>query len=300
MQRIAIIVNMANTGNAPEALPKIMEAVRNAGLSVLYTGAVNPPRGSTVLPAATREAVGELAAGGVEAFVSLGGDGTMLKVAQLLGCHDIPLLGINCGTLGYLTGATTPAEIQEVLRQLANGTCKEERRTMLASHLTAGGAGTEALPDALNEVVMSRNSGRLVWIEMLLDGEAVATYACDGMIVATPTGSTAYALSLGGPIVMPQTPALVVCPIGPHTLSSRPLVVPDTAEVTLRVVRARTPLMISVDGNDLPFDENHELRIRKRPQPLRILFRHDTSAAAVLREKLGWEQRIVSQGPHLP
>ena len=290
MKRIAILSHP----NHAHAIPGISEMAAAAGLEVVRASTLESS-GSILAPVSanlgSKDAPATL--NNAEAVVVLGGDGTMLRAAQGLGECDLPLMGFNFGTLGYLTSAADAAGFKTALRELANQTHREETRVMLASRLQRG-AGPDAretrLPDALNDVVLTRHTGRLAWLECLLDGECVATYACDGLIVATPTGSTAYALSAGGPIVMPQTPALVVCPIGPHTLSSRPLVVHDTARVTLRVARARGPLVVSVDGNDIPVEPGDEVLVAKRERPLRILFCSTHNPAQTLREKLGWNR----------
>jgi len=284
MKRIAILSHP----NHAHALHGIAAMAEKAGLEVAHAftlesnGSILQSSGSILLPS-------DLIKSNTEAAIILGGDGTMLRAAQWLGGCDLPLMGFNFGTLGYLACAADAAGFQAALRELADRAHREETRVMLASRLQQGARETR-LPDALNDVVLMRHTGRLAWLECLLDGERVATYACDGLIVATPTGSTAYALSAGGPIVMPQTPALVVCPIGPHTLSSRPLVVHDTARVTLRVARARGPLVVSVDGNDTPVEPGDEVVVAKRARPLRILFCSTRNPAQTLREKLGWNR----------
>jgi len=281
MKRIAILGHPSHAS----AIPAISEMAVDAGLEVVHASTLDGQIGGDVpTPANLQNA---------EAALVLGGDGTMLRAAQWLGGRDLPLMGFNFGTLGYLACAADAAGFQTALRELATQSHCEEKRVMLAPRLQQGAnpqARGTRLPDALNDVVLMRHTGRLAWLECLLDGERVATYACDGLIVATPTGSTAYALSAGGPIVMPQTPALVVCPIGPHTLSSRPLVVPDTARVTLRVARARGPLVVSVDGNDIPVEPGDEVVVAKRERPLRILFCSAHNPAQTLREKLGWNR----------
>jgi len=282
MKRIAILANPLHAA----ALRDISALASAAGLEVVCAATLDGVRDTQT------HGLGKPCSG-AEAALVLGGDGTMLRAAQWLAGHDLPLMGFNFGTLGYLTGASGVAEFKAALAELAANAHREERRVMLSARLRPSNNNAAApretiLPDALNDVVLTRHTGRLVWLECLLDGEHVATYACDGLIVATPTGSTAYALSAGGPIVMPQTPALVICPIGPHTLSSRPLVVQDTAAITLRVTRARSPLVVSVDGNDTPVPPGDEVVIAKRPHPLRILFRSSHNPAKAFRDKLGW------------
>ncbi len=298
MQRIGIIANTYNASIAGRAIRSIAEMARAAGLEIVHTSTLHA-LAENHFPETTAQTPAELVARGAEAVLVLGGDGTMLNVAQRMRECDLPLMGFNIGTLGYLTSAATECDFKSALHELAANLYREEQRVMLTTCLRTKN-GRQALPDALNEVVLTRRTGRLVWLECLLNNEPVATYACDGLIVATPTGSTAYALSAGGPIMMPQTPALIICPIGPHTLSSRPLVVQDTARITLRVARARGPLVVAIDGNDIPISETDELEITKNARPLRILFCGSHNPAKIFREKLGWSQTLVTQGPHAP
>ena len=147
--------------------------------------------------------------------------------------------------------------------------------------------------DALNDLVVSRGaSGRAVRLELSLGGVFVTTYICDGIIVSSPTGSTAYALSAGGPIVMPDTAALVVAVICPHTLSSRPLVVPDSTMVALRVAKTSAPLVASVDGqDDFTLEQGDRVEVRRSPRDVPVIHLPDYDGYSVLDRKLGWGGR---------
>ncbi len=200
---------------------------------------------------------------GTELVVSVGGDGTMLRAADEAARHGVPVLGVNVGQLGYLT-EVTPDHWQEALEQWEAGRSRVVERMLLAVRVTcaegaaeapAGDDAPEPLDDgtylALNEVVVEKTpTGRMVRIGVVLDGEPFTTYAADGMIVGTPTGSTAYALSARGPIVDPTHRALVLAPVAPHSLFDRALVLSPATEVRL-VVEGDRPATVSIDGRSV-------------------------------------------------
>jgi NAD+ kinase len=184
----------------------------------------------------------------------LGGDGTLLGIARMIGAREIPIVGINLGGLGFLTEIGV-SEAKSVLGRVIEGHYNVDRRITLEAQIrSANGArdGRRREPlRALNDVVLSRGPlGRMVLLEVLAQGEPFCTYRCDGLIVATPTGSTAYALSTGGPIVFPTVNALVLAPICPHTLSNRPVVLPDSVEIEIRVRAADHDAILTVDGQE--------------------------------------------------
>jgi NAD+ kinase len=184
--------------------------------------------------------------------VALGGDGTVLRAAHMLAGADVPVLGVNLGRLGFLCGTGDLDPLAAVLAAAA-GAGREERRATLSVAVTMGGreSGTH---EALNEVFVGRGTGvRAVDIEVAVDGEPLARWVCDGIVVATPTGSTAYALSAGGPLVAPELRALLVVPVGPHTLLARPLVLGEKSVVSLTLPDpARADACVLVDGDLLP------------------------------------------------
>jgi NAD+ kinase len=210
-------------------------------------------RGHRVLvPEADAGATGMEAWGGrageVEVAVSFGGDGTMLRAVDLLAVHDVPVLGVNVGHLGYLT-EVEPAHLEEALERVLAGDYAIEERMMLAVTVERGGVTTEEL--ALNEAVVEKlSAGHTVRLAVDVNGRFFTTYAADGMIVATPTGSTAYSLSARGPIVSPRHRALLVTPVAPHMLFDRTLVLDPTESVRLTVLASRSA-WLSVDGRDL-------------------------------------------------
>ncbi len=182
-------------------------------------------------------------------LMTFGGDGTLLRGARMLGRNEVPLLGINLGRVGFLT-ATTANHLESVLDAVVRGDYQVEQRRKLDSWIVdAEGARREG-ELAVNDVVVHKTGNtRIIRIRLFVDGDEVGQYTLDGMIVATPAGSTAYTLSAGGPVLVPEVDALVVTAICPHTLSVRPLVVPGSSQVTLQVEPTRaTEIFVSYDG----------------------------------------------------
>ncbi len=236
----------------------------------------------------------------VSAVAVLGGDGTLLRAVHRLQAldADLPAMGLNIGSLGYLTGADEE-HFREALEALATGTCEISARQMLSCRVCPGGdSGTCTLPrSALNDIVLSRASGRMVRIGLALDGQPVTTYACDGLIVATPTGSTAYSLSAGGPLVMPGTAATSITVICPHTLSSRPLVISDSTAISLCVATAEAPLLLAIDGEECAkIGPGDIVEITRAVRPARIAFLPGYSSYRVLSRKLGWGGAVSLNG----
>ena len=183
----------------------------------------------------------------LDVILSLGGDGTLLRAARI-GCQrHIPVLGLNLGRLGFLAGAG-PEQAEEALRRLVRGHFTVEKRLALTARI--GDDGPQAL--AVNDVVIHKGGvARVIRLSVAVDGEQVGTYSADGIIIATPTGSTAYSLSAGGPIVVPTVDAIVITAISPHTLAVRPLVVSSSATIAIRVldpVPDPDELLVSIDG----------------------------------------------------
>ncbi len=216
-----------------------------------------PADGHTVSVAATDGAACDLdvqqgSAADADLVVALGGDGTVLRAAHQLAGADVPVLGVNLGRLGFLCG-TGDADPLAAVREAAAGGGREERRATLSVAVTLGGrdSGTH---EALNEVFIGRGAGaRAVELDVAVNGEHLGRWVCDGLVVATPTGSTAYALSAGGPFVSPGMRAVIVVPVGPHSLCTRPFVLDETTKVTVTLPDpARADACVIVDGDMLP------------------------------------------------
>lgn len=222
-------------------------------------------------------------------LVVLGGDGTLLAVARALGERAVPILGINLGTLGFLAEVSVD-EMESALSGALAGTMRVERRLRVCvEHVRDERTRGRWL--ALNDAVVTSRVARLIEIEARADGRLVSTYHADGLIVSTPTGSTAYSLSAGGPILLPGLDALVLAPICPHTLTQRPLVIPDSLVLEI-TVRAGAPARLTIDGQEgVEIGEADTVRIRRSEHAVLLLVPPQRSRFDVLRAKLRWGER---------
>jgi NAD+ kinase len=223
-------------------------------------------------------------------LVALGGDGTLIHAAGLLRGREVPILGVNLGTLGFLTEVARD-NVLPMLEQALAGSLPVSRRLML--EVEVRNDGNRLLSGlCLNDVVVSKNAlSRLARLEAFVDGQLAAVYEADGLIVATPTGSTAYSLSAGGPIVYPTLEAVLLTPICPHTLTQRPLVLP--AALPLRV-RLASPgeMFVTLDGAvGRALREGDEVAVQRAPNRLLLLRNPQVDPFSILREKLSWGQR---------
>ena len=227
----------------------------------------------------------------VDVLLSLGGDGTVLQSVRALDGSDAPILGINLGNLGFLTSVPDTQAVA-ALRAIASGAYELSDCPLLDARLFRGPRRKPvARARALNDVVMGwGTSPRATMIEVEVDRQPVASFVCDGLIVATPVGSTGHALSAGGPILHRETAALVIEPICPHTLSNRPIVVGGDSRIEVRVRGDDHPhVRVSCDGQpDHPVDPDQRLYIRKSDRPVRLLHPRGHDHYAILPAKLGW------------
>lgn len=221
----------------------------------------------------------------------LGGDGTMLDASNKIGPADIPVAGINIGTLGFLTTCTDD-ELDIFARAVANGNYSLIKRMQLRATITAKN-GSEQHFRALNEVTLARGqTGRLVSLDAWVDGELLNHYRADGLIVSTATGSTAYSLSAGGPLIAPKADVFVITPICPHSLSNRSLVVSDSSKVELApAADAECPMLFTVDGRDVvEIHHGSRVTVEQAGHALPLLRLEDRTFFSTLRQKLGWGQ----------
>jgi NAD+ kinase len=224
----------------------------------------------------------------VDLVVAIGGDGTLLHAARHVAGRDVPLLGINRGRLGFLTDIS-PEHMFDAIDAILGGDYLEERRLMLNAQIADGGDHPRLV--ALNDVVLQKGeTGRMLDFVTTVDGSYVNTHRGDGLIVATPTGSTAYALSCGGPIIQPNVDALVMVPICPHTLSDRPLVLKLTSSIEVRVdTGADSAAQVVCDGEPLGRIVSGEvLRIGLADETVTLLHPRDYNYYELLRSKLNW------------
>ena len=222
-------------------------------------------------------------------ILCLGGDGTLLNAARSLEGRDIPILGVNLGGLGFLT-AVPSAEIDSCLDAVIAGAYQIENRRLLKAVVTDRGKEHLVL-HALNDIVLDEGtfSRRAVVLRMTIDGEYIGTFTADGLVVATPTGSTAYSLSAGGPIVQPDVPALVVTPICAHSLSIRPLVFSNDEKVDVENLLPEVTLKITADGQDAhPLAPGMRIRVEQSERSVRLAFLGRRHYYEILRTKLNW------------
>jgi NAD+ kinase len=226
---------------------------------------------------------------GADLAIAIGGDGTMLYAGSRVRDHGIPLLGINRGRLGFLADVTPDAMLASV-DSVLQGDYTVDKRLLLEGRLERG-SGEVLSGIAFNDVVLQRwETGRMVDFETSVAGQFVNTHSGDGLIVASPTGSTAYALSCGGPIVEPHLDAMVLVPICPHTLTDRPLVIAANQEVTIRLLeREETGAGVSIDGHSIgPIEPGDTLRITAAGQRVKLVHPPGYDLYEILRSKLLW------------
>ena len=224
---------------------------------------------------------GKPIATGNDIMITYGGDGTLLEAVALLPSTDIPVVGINCGRLGYLT-ADDGEGIEELFKAIAEGNLRLEERLMLTTE------GLEGEYVALNEITIHRNGASMISVETLINGNYVSTYHGDGIVVATPTGSTAYSLSAGGPIVDPMCRCFVLSPIAPHNLTMRPVVIPDSSIVTLRIHSRGGEALISADNRTCTIHDGGEVIVRLADRRVILAMPHNNTFYDTLREKMMW------------
>jgi NAD+ kinase len=271
--------------NQPRAMrlaKRIVAALRRRGIRVLADAAA-PIAG---LPARPKSALAREA----ELIVVLGGDGTLLSVARHAQAR-VPILGVNMGELGFLTEVAEP-EAMEMLRRVLAGRYEIDRRMALTAALERAGRVVHRFR-ALNDVVVSNGAlARIVRFTVWVDGLPFTSYRADGLIVATPTGSTAYSLSVGGPIIEPTVEVLVVSPISPHTLSNRPVVLRPQAVVRIAIAPEQQDVILTVDGQEgTPLHGGDVLVVRRASAPVSLVRSPDRTHYDVLRSKLGWGAR---------
>jgi len=227
----------------------------------------------------------------VDLLVVLGGDGTLLATARLLDDRDVPILAVNLGSLGFLTDITLD-EVYAVLEDVLAGRHRLEERRRLHAEVERGGR-VVARYEALNDVVLHKSAlARILDFDVTIDGGFVSRIRADGLIVSTPTGSTAYSLSAGGPIVLPNVEAMVVTPIAPHMLTNRPLVIPGASQVDLQVASPGESVYVTVDGQvGEELDTGARVRLRASNRPVRLVASPTRDYFQVLRSKLHWGER---------
>jgi NAD+ kinase len=229
----------------------------------------------------------------IDLAMVVGGDGTMLHVARHLAPFGVPLIGVNLGRLGFLTDISTEQMYEELTRVL-DGDFKTEERILLEAEVVRDDKVLHSA-NALNDVILNKGQlARLIEFETWVDGEYVNSTRADGIIVATPTGSTAYALSAGGPILHPTLPAIVIVPICPHTLSDRPLAVGSDSHIEIVLTSsAQQSAHVTLDGQtNFSVHDHDRVRVRRAAQPAILIHPTRRNHYEVLRAKLGWGEKL--------
>ncbi|HJS22304.1 MAG TPA: NAD(+) kinase [Steroidobacteraceae bacterium] len=268
-----------------ESMLALARHLKASGRALLVDRSVSLDFGATRVTAVEESSFGKRA----DLVIAIGGDGTMLYAARLVATSGVPLLGINRGRLGFLTDVS-PDDMLERLDDVLAGRFSEDRRTLLEARLRPQ-QGSEATLTALNDVVVQKwETGRMLDFETWIDGRYVNTHGSDGLIVASATGSTAYALSCGGPIIQPDLSVLVMVPISPHTLSDRPVVIPGGAQVEVRLLeRPDTRAQVLCDGAVLgELRPDDRLLVGASKHHITLLHPPGYDYYRLLRSKLHW------------
>ena len=290
MERIGIVAKQ----DQPEALTVVRDLVQrfiSRGIRVYIEKEIESPlqlpSSKTLLNFMEPEEI----AAHVEMIICLGGDGTLLRVARLVGDHEVPILGVNLGGLGFLT-ETTLNELDRVLEDVIRGTYKKDEREILkAAVIRRGEKMAEFM--VLNEAVINKGAlARIIDIEVTIDRQYLTTFKADGLIISTPTGSTAYNLSAGGPIVYPSLQCIIITPICSHTLTNRPIVIPDDVEIQALLRTKQQEVFLTLDGQQgFPLEFEDIVTLRKAPSPIFLVKSPYRDYYAVLKEKLNWGKR---------
>lgn len=223
---------------------------------------------------------------GAELAVSIGGDGTLLSKAALLARHHTPVVGINTGHLGYLA-ACRLNEASAMIERIKSEECRHEERTMLQLVSINGRQCDNII--ALNEIaILRQDTTSMISMPTTINGTMLTTYMGDGLVISTPTGSTAYNMSAGGPIMMPLTSCLALSPISPHSLTMRPIVVSDDSEIVVTINTRAQWIQVSVDGMAMTLPSGSTVKIAQAPYRLSVIQKLDHNFANTLREKLLW------------
>jgi NAD+ kinase len=278
------IISKPGKPEPPEILRELVPWLEKRGVTVLID---RDSAGAIGRDGCQRSEIPDL----VEVLIVLGGDGSMLSAARLVAEKGIPILGVNLGGLGFITEVKR-TEIYTAMEKIIQGECSIEERMMLQANIIRHGEKIAAYT-ALNDVVITKGAlARIIDLETFIGGSYVSVYKSDGLIISTPTGSTAYNLSAGGPIIHPAHDCIVITPICPHTLTNRPIVISGESLVEVRLKSDSEDVFLTMDGQvgfSLRMDDRIE--ISKSPHKTRLLLPCERDYFQVLREKLKWGER---------
>jgi NAD+ kinase len=290
-QKTIALVVRHNTVGIEKPVSGLVEYLQGAGYRVVLEAETAAHLGMTGIEAMSASQIGETAS----YAIVMGGDGTMLGIARQLAPYDVPLIGINQGRLGFMTDIPIERMIP-VLDELLAGKSQAEKRTLLEARVMRGGAMI-ACGLAVNDVVVARGAGAgMIELKVTVDGNFMYNQRSDGLIIATPTGSTAYALSAGGPLLHPSLSGIGLVPIAPHALSNRPIVVPDASQIVVEIVSGRD---VSVNFDMQTFASlahGDQIAISRSPNCITFLHPEGWSYYDTLREKLHWNEYPSGEG----
>ena len=281
-----ILFSRKELKHRPEQLRTIVESITRHGLEYsVNEDFANVIESLTGIKIESRNRYQNLPqATGDDLLVTYGGDGTLLDAVELRPSPTTPIVGINCGRLGYLT-ADDGEGIEELFEHIVRSTLHLERRQLLSVKAEIE-CGDKCL--ALNEVTIHRHGATMISVEAFINNKRIATYHGDGIIISTPTGSTAYSLSAGGPIVDPMCNCFILSPLAPHNLTMRPIVIPDNAEITLRLDARGGEVFLSSDNRTYTLQDRATIELRKAEEELILATPHNNSFYDTLREKMMW------------
>jgi NAD+ kinase len=286
-KKTAAIISRPDRPTVSQVLPDLFEwlIAHNYGI-IVDPQTANYSGGQEVVPRA------QMASRALDLVIVLGGDGTLLSAARVTAAIDVPLLGVNLGSLGFLTDVPVQS-LYAMLDAIAEGKAAVESRSLMECRLFRGNEVRGSYL-VFNDAVVNKTAlARLNDYDLFVDGVFVSSYRADGMIVATPTGSTAYSLSAGGPILTPTVKAFVVTPVAPHSLTHRPLVVPDSVEIEILLRSAEEFAYLSLDGQPgLDLQDGDRVRCRRSEHQVN-LFRTGSDFFHALRTKLKWGERQI-------
>ena len=224
----------------------------------------------------------------VDMVISLGGDGTFLKAAEKVGAAGIPIVGINTGHLGFLADVSTN-ERGDFLDCIHKGKYEVRSRSVLRTEVLPPNDGEPVILHALNEVAVTKHdSASMISIKAFVNGELLTTYRSDGLLVCTPTGSTAYSLSAGGPIIHPQSDVMLLTAVAPHSLNMRPIIISDDKEIELVVDSRSGHFLVAADGQSANFDTGTRLVLRKAPYRINVVKQTGNTWFRTLQKKMSW------------
>ena len=284
-QKTAAIISRTDRPEVAQILPGLFTWLAEHGYKVLIdVETAQYVTGQEVVPRA------QMASKALDLVIVLGGDGTLLSAARITAAVDVPLLGVNLGSLGFLTEVPLQS-LYSMLEAIAQGRAAVQHRSLMQCQLLRGDTVRGSYL-VFNDAVVNKTAlARLNTYDLYIDKVFVSSYRADGMIVATPTGSTAYSLSAGGPVLMPTVSAFVITPVAPHSLTHRPLVVPDSVEIEILLRSEEEVAYLSLDGQPgLDLRDGDRVRCRRSEHHVN-LFRTGSDFFQVLRTKLKWGER---------